>query len=139
MGRDADFSMFRYVIPANRVMRDDRPTGTHEFIPIEPHDTFPNTQEEIYLMFGLVTASYDEMPLSVECFLETPKPNANQIPLARDHVIMNMGDQTGYFIITRPESGWTPGLHRCGLYVGSELSAYTHSDEVRFRVIPQTS
>ena len=28
MGRDADFSMFRYVIPANRVMRDDRPTGT---------------------------------------------------------------------------------------------------------------
>ncbi|MYC26870.1 MAG: tetratricopeptide repeat protein [Nitrospira sp. SB0662_bin_26] len=139
MGRDADFSMFRYVIPANRVMRDDRPTGTHEFIPIEPHDTFPNTQEEIYLMFGLVTASYDEMPLSVECFLETPRSNANQIPLARDQVIMNMGDQTGYFIITRPESGWTPGLHRCGLYVGSELSAYTHSDEIRFRIIPETS
>ena len=135
MGRDADFSMFRFVIPANRVMRDDRPTGTHEFIPIEPHDTFPDTQEEIYLVFGLVIASYDEMPLSAECFTETPKTNANQIPLARDHVIMNMGDQTGYFIITRPESGWTPGLHRCGLYVGSELSAYTHADEVRFRII----
>ena len=139
MGRDADFSMFRYVIPASRVMRDDRPTGTHEFIPIEPHDTFPDTQKEIYLVFGLVIASFDEMPLSVECFIETPKPNANQIPLARDHVIMNMGDQTGYFIIAQPESGWIPGLHRCGLYVGSELSAYTHADEVRFRVIPQTS
>ena len=139
MGRDADFSMFRYVIPARRVMRDDRPTGTHEFIPIEPNDTFPDTQEEIYLLFGLVTASYDEMPLSVECFTETPKTNANQIPLARDQVIMNMGDQTGYFIIAQPESGWIPGLHRCGLYVGNELSAYTHSDEVRFRVIPQTS
>ena len=139
MGRDADFSMFRYVIPASRVMRDDRPTGTHEFIPIEPNDTFPDTQEEIYLLFGLVTASFDEMPLSVECFTETPKTNANQIPLARDQVIMNMGDQTGYFIIAQPESGWIPGLHRCGLYVGNELSAYTHSDEVRFRVIPQTS
>ena len=139
MGRDADFSMFRYVIPASRVMRDDRPTGTHEFIPIEPHDTFPDTQKEIYLVFGLVIASFDEMPLSVECFIETPKPNANQIPLARDHVIMNMGDQTGYFIIAQPESGWIPGLHRCGLYVGSELSAYTHADEVRFRIIPQTS
>ncbi len=139
MGRDADFSMFRYVIPANRVMRDDRPTGTHEFIPIEPHDTFPDTQEDIYLLFGLVIASYDEMPLSVECFLETPVANANQIPLARDQVIMNMGDQTGYFIIAQPESGWSPGLHRCGLYVGSEQSAYTHSDEIRFRVIPQTS
>ena len=139
MGRDADFSMFRYVIPSNRVMRDDRPTGTHEFIPIEPHDSFSDTQEDIYLLFGLVTASYDEMPLSVECFLETPKSNANQIPLARDQVIMNMGDQTGYFIITQPESGWTPGLHRCGLYVGNELSAYTHSDEIRFRIIPETS
>lgn len=139
MGRDADFSMFRYVIPASRVMRDDRPTGTHEFIPIEPHDTFPDTQEEVYLLFGLVTASYDEMPLSVECFLETPVANANQIPLARDQVIMNMGDQTGYFIIAQPESGWIPGLHRCGLYVGSEQSAYTHSDEIRFRVIHQTS
>ncbi len=139
MGRDADFSMFRYVIPANRVMRDDRPTGTHEFIPIEPHDTFPDTREEIFLVFGLVTASYDEMPLSAECFTETPKTNANQIPLARDHVIMNMGDQSGYFIITQPESGWTPGLHRCGLFVGSEQSAYTHADEVRFRITPQAS
>ena len=141
MGRDADFSMFRYVVPANRVMRDDRPTGTHEFIPIEPHDTFPDTREEIYLVFGLVTASYDEMPLSAECFLETPKTNANQIPLARDHVVMNMGDQSGYFIITQPESGWTPGLHRCGLFVGNEPSAYTHADEVRFRIIqsPQSS
>ena len=141
MGRDADFSMFRFVIPANRVMRDDRPTGTHEFIPIEPHDTFPDTQEDIYLVFGLVTASFAEMPLSAECFIETPKPNANQIPWARDHVIMNMGDQTGYFIVTQPESGWTPGLHRCGLYVGSELSAYTHADEIRFRIIqpPQAS
>lgn len=139
MGRDADFSMFRHVIPANRVMRDDRPTGTHEFIAIEPHDTFPDTQEDIHLVFGLVTASFDEMLLSAECFIETPTSNANQIPLARDQVVMNMGDQTGYFIITRPDSGWTPGLYRCGLYVGNELSAYTHADEIRFRITPPAS
>ena len=139
MGRDADFSMFRHVIPANRVMRDDRPTGTHEFIPVQPHDTFSDTREEIYLVFGLVTASFDEMPLSAECFIETPASNVNQTPVARDQVVMNMGDQTGYFIITRPESGWTPGLHRCGLFVGSEPSAYTHADEVRFRITPQSS
>ncbi len=139
MGRDADFSMFRYIIPANRVMRDDRPTGTHEFIPIEPHDTFSDSQKEIYLVFGLVTASYDEMPLSVECFIERATNNANQIPLARDHVIMNMGEQSGYFLIDQPQAGWTPGLYRCGLFVGSELSAYTHADEVRFRLLPRAS
>ncbi|MBH0201016.1 MAG: tetratricopeptide repeat protein [Nitrospira sp.] len=33
-GRDADFSWFRFVIPATKVVRDDFPTGAHEFIPL---------------------------------------------------------------------------------------------------------
>ena len=135
MGRDADFSMFRYVLSANRVMRDDLPTGTHEFMPIDPGDTFPTTQEEIYLVFGLVSASYDEMPVSAECFVETSNATSNQTPATRDHVVMGMGDQSGYFILSPPETGWTPGVHRCGLFVGSETSAYTHTDEVRFRIL----
>ena len=134
MGRDADFSMFRYVIAADRVMRDDLPTGTHEFMPIDPGDTFPTTQEEIYLVFGLVSASYDEMPLSAECFVETSDATSKQTPVTRDHVIMGMGDQSGYFLLPPPETGWTPGIHRCGLFVGSETSAYTHTDEIRFRL-----
>ena len=36
MGRDADFSWFRFVIPAGKVIRDDFPTGAHEFIPLKP-------------------------------------------------------------------------------------------------------
>ena len=138
MGRDADFSMFRYVIPANRVMRDDRPTGTHDFIPIEPHDTFSATQKEIYLVFGLVIAAYDAMPLRTECFPETSgTPHSmERVPVAQDYVITGMGDQSGYFVLSPPETGWTPGLHRCGLFVGNEASAYTHADEVRFRIIP---
>ncbi len=138
MGRDADFSMFRYVIPARRVMRDDQPTGTHDFIPVEPHDTFPVSQEEIYLVFGLVIAAYDEVPLSAECFPETPGATGTmkrRAPFAQDHVITAMGDQSGYFVLSAPDTGWTPGLYRCGLFVGSETSAYTHADEVRFRIM----
>ena len=41
MGRDADFSWFRFVIPAGKVVRDDFPTGAHEFIPLNPGDSFP--------------------------------------------------------------------------------------------------
>src|SRR5215510_6148506 len=41
MGRDADFSWFRFVIPSSKVMRDDFPTGDHQFIPINPGDSFP--------------------------------------------------------------------------------------------------
>ncbi|HEY6083759.1 MAG TPA: tetratricopeptide repeat protein, partial [Nitrospira sp.] len=40
VGRDADFSWFRFVIPASKVMRDDFPTGAHEFIPLNPNDSF---------------------------------------------------------------------------------------------------
>jgi len=134
MGRDADFSLFRFVIPANRVMRDDMRGGNHEFIPINPGDTFPPTQQEIYLVFGLVTASYDEVPLTVECFLETSKITGEDKGLTRDQVILAMNDQSGYFVLSPPESGWEPGLHRCGLFVGGEVSAYTNTDEVRFRI-----
>jgi tetratricopeptide (TPR) repeat protein len=135
MGRDADFSMFRYVIPAPQVMRDDLPTGAHEFIPVEPNDTFPTNQEEIFLVFGLVTASFDEVSLTAKCFPETAKMAQDQRAVASDQVAMAMNEQTGYFILSAPEAGWTPGLYRCGLFVGDEVSAYTHADEIRFRIL----
>ncbi|MGB0910510.1 MAG: tetratricopeptide repeat protein [Nitrospirales bacterium] len=135
MGRDADFSLFRFLISANHVMRDDLPGGAHEFIPIEPSDTFPTTQAEIYMVFGLVTASFDEVPLKAECFLETAKITREQTAVVEDQVIMAMNEQSGYFVLSKPQTEWTPGLYRCGLFVGEEVSAYTHADEVRFRIV----
>ena len=135
MGRDADFSWFRFVIPAGRVMRDDLQVGNHEFIPIDPNDTFSATQEEIYLVFALVTASYDAVPLTAECYLETSPITWGETPLVQDQVVMSTNEQSGYFILSPPESGWNPGLYRCGLFVGDTVSAYTQSDEVRFRIV----
>lgn len=138
MGRDADFSLFRFLISASRVMRDNFPGGTHEYIPIDPGDTFPSTQDEIYMVFGLVTASFNDVPLTAECFRETTKITREQTAVAEDQVIMAMNEQSGYFVLSRPKEGWTPGLYRCGLFVGEEVSAYTHADEVRFRIIKPT-
>ena len=135
MGRDADFSWFRFVIPAEQVMRDDLQVGSHEFIPIDPNNTFLETQEEIYLVFALVTASYDAVPLTVQCDLETSPITWGGDPLIQDQVIMSTNEQTGYFVLSPPQTGWTPGLYRCGLFVGDTVSAYTQSDEVRFRIL----
>ncbi len=138
MGRDADFSWFRFVIPAGRVMRDDLQVGSHEFIPIDPNDTFPSTQEEIYLVFALVTASYDAVPLTAECYLETSPITWGETPLVQDQVVMSTNEQSGYFVLSPPKFEWTPGLYRCGLFVGDTVSAYTQSDEVRFRIMEPT-
>ena len=135
VGRDADFSWFRFVIPASQVMRDDFPTGDHNFIPVNPGDSFPTTQREIYLVFGLVSASYDAVPLTAQYFLETSEMTGEQRALAQDQVIMSMSDQSGYFKLSPPKTGWTPGLYRCGLFVGERTSADTQADEVRFRII----
>ncbi|TKS61521.1 MAG: hypothetical protein EWM72_00269 [Nitrospira sp.] len=135
MGRDADFSWFRFIIPASKVVRDDFPTGAHEFIPLNPGDTFLTTQPEIYLVFGLVGASYDAVPLTVRCFLETSESTEEQRPVAQDQAMTAMNDQSGYFMLTSPKTGWTPGLYRCGLFAGERTSAYTYVDEVRFRII----
>ncbi len=135
MGRDSDFSWFRYVIPAAKVMRDDFPTGAHDFVPINPSDSFPSTQQDIYLVFGLVSDSYDAVPLSASCFLEKDEMSAVPRLAAQDRVVMAMSEQSGYFRLSRPQTGWTPGLYRCGLFEGEHTSAYDQVDEVRFRVV----
>jgi tetratricopeptide (TPR) repeat protein len=135
MGRDADFSWFRFVIPAGRVMRDNLEAGNHEFIPIDPNDTFPPTQQEIYLVFALVTPSYDAILLTAECYREASPITWGETSLFQDQVIMSTNEQSGYFVLTPPKSGWTAGLYRCGLFVGDTVSAYTQSDEVRFRIM----
>jgi hypothetical protein len=64
MGRDADFSWFRFVIPAGKVVRDDVPTSAHEFISFNPGDSSPTAQSEIYLVFRLVAALFDAVSLT---------------------------------------------------------------------------
>jgi len=46
-----------------------------------------------------------------------------------------LNEQSGYFRLRAPREGWPPGLYRCGLFVGNEVSAYNHADEVRFRIV----
>ncbi|HSA65702.1 MAG TPA: tetratricopeptide repeat protein [Nitrospira sp.] len=137
VGRDADFSWFRFVIPAAKVMRDDLPTGQHDFIPLNPSDSFPSNQRDIYLVFRLVSDSYDAVPLATQCYLETAEIMGPSPMMAQDQVLMAMSDQSGYFRLTPPEQGWTPGLYRCGLFAGERTSAYTQADEVRFRILQQ--
>ncbi|MBH0182991.1 MAG: tetratricopeptide repeat protein [Nitrospira sp.] len=135
IGRDADFSWFRFVIPAGTVMRDDFPTGAHEYIPLNPGDTFPATQREIYLVFGLVSDSFDAVPLTARCVVESSDMAEESRVAAQDHVLTSMSDRSGYFMLTPPTAGWVPGLYRCGLFAGEHTSAYTHVDEARFRIV----
>jgi tetratricopeptide (TPR) repeat protein len=135
MGRDADFSWFRFVIPAGKVIRDDFPTGAHEFIPLSPGDTFLSSQQEIFLVFGLVSASYDAVPLTARCVAETSETAGEPHVVAQDQAMTSMNDQSGYFLLSRPPGGWIPGLYRCGLFAGERTSAYTLVDETRFRII----
>ena len=135
MGRDADFSWFRFVIPASKIVRDDFPTGAHEFIPLNPGDSFPATQAEIYLVFGLVSASFDAVPLTARCAPETSEMIEEQRAVAHDHVMTTMNDQSGYFMLTPPKTGWTAGLYHCGLFAGEHVTTDTLVDEVRFRII----
>lgn len=134
-GRDADFSWFRFVIPAGKVLRDDFPTGAHEFIPLNPGDTFLVTQPEIYLVFKLVSDSFDTVPLTARCSPETPDMTEDLQATVQDRVMTTMNDRSGYFLLARPKAGWMAGLYRCGLFVGEQTSAYSYVDEVRFRIV----
>lgn len=133
-GRDADFSWFRFVIPATKVVRDDFPTGAHEFIPLNPGDTFLTTQPEIYLVFRLVSDSFDAVPLTARCGQETSDMSEDPQTIVQDRVMTTTNDRSGYFLLTPPKTGWSPGLYRCGLFAGEQTSAYSYVDEVRFQI-----
>ncbi|MDH4084763.1 MAG: tetratricopeptide repeat protein [Nitrospira sp.] len=134
-GRDADFSWFRYVIPSSKVVRDDFPTGAHEFIPLNPSDTFPSTQSEIYLVFKLLSDSFEAVLLTARCAPETREMTEDPQTTVQDRVMTAMNDRSGYFLLTPPKTGWTPGYYRCGLFAGEQTSAYSYVDEVRFRIV----
>ena len=133
-GRDADFSWFRFVIPATKVVRDDFPTGAHEFIPLNPGDTFLTTQPEIHLVFRLVSDSFDAVALTARCSVETRDMTEDPQTMVQDRVMTTSNDRSGYFLLTPPKTGWSPGLYRCGLFAGEQTSAYSYVDEVRFRI-----
>ena len=139
VGRDADFSWFRFVIPATKVVRDDFPTGAHEFIPLYPGDTFPTTQPEIYLVFKLVSDSFDVVPLTARCGLEASDMIEDHQTMVQDRVMTTTNDRSGYFLLTPPKTGWATGFYRCGLFAGEQTSAYSYVDEVRFRIIQPTT
>ncbi|MCP9439896.1 MAG: tetratricopeptide repeat protein [Nitrospira sp.] len=138
MGRDADFSWFRFVIPAGKVVRDDFPTGAHDFIPLNAGDTFPATQSEIYLVFGLVSPSYDAVSLAARCSIELGEGRQGSDVIAQDQVMTATNDQSGYFMLTPPQGGWPLGLYRCGLFAGERANAYTLVDEARFRIVDRS-
>ncbi len=134
-GRDSDFSWFRFVIPATKVMRDDFPTGAHEYIPLHPGDTFSTTQAELYLIFRLVSDSFDTVPLTARCSVETRDMTEDPQTMVQDRVMTTANDHSGYFLLTPPKTGWVSGLYRCGLFAGEQTSAYSYVDEVRFRIV----
>jgi hypothetical protein len=85
-----------------------------------------------------VSASFDAVPLTGRCFLETSEMTGEQRAVAQDRVMTTMNDQSGYFMLTPPKTGWTTGLYHCGLFAGEQTSADTLVDEVRFRIIAPT-
>ncbi len=135
IGRDSFRAWFSHIIPAQAVERDDLQTGTHDFLPLNPRDTFHPDDPEITLVFGVLLPSYDAIQLTAEYVLEPGSTGSPQPPLGRDTVELTNNEQSGYFILRAPEQGWPIGIYRVDLFMGDQVSAATHVDEVWFRII----
>ena len=51
-----------------------------------------------------------------------------------DSVLVDLNDNSGYFLLDQPEGGWPVGTYRIDLFVEDEVSAYTYVADVRFRI-----
>ena len=135
ISRDSGRAWFQHVIPARSIERDDLQTGMHEFIPIDPGDTFHPNDQEIFLVFSSLSPSYDATQLTAEYMLDSGGEAPRESPLGRDSVVLSMNEQSGYFVLTPPEGGWPIGMYRVDLFMGDEVARSTQVDEVWFRVV----
>ena len=139
ISRDSGRAWFQHVIPARSIERDDLQTGTHEFIPIDPGDTFHPHDQEIFLVFASLSPSYDATQLTAEYVLDSGVEKPRDHPLGRDSVVLSMNEQSGYFVLTPQEGGWPVGMYRVDLFMGDEVARSTQVDEVWFRVVEDPS
>ena len=139
ISRDSGRAWFQHVIPARSIERDDLQTGMHEFIPIDPGDTFHPHDREIFLVFSSLSPSYDATQLTAEYVLDSGGEAPRNNPLGRDSVVLSMNEQSGYFVLVPPDGGWPVGMYRVDLFMGDEVARSTQVDEVWFRVVEDLS
>lgn len=129
---------FVQLVLSGDVLQEDLQTGQHEFLAIDPKDTFLPDDAEIYVVFTLTTASPDEVVLTSRWVAERTFGLPPNTLVGTDQVAMRLNEGSGYFLLSRPEGGWSTGTYRVDFYVGEEATAYTHMADVRFRVIPSS-
>jgi tetratricopeptide (TPR) repeat protein len=129
---------FRQLITARDVIQDDLQTGLHEFIPIDPTDTFSQQEDRVYLVFTLTTTQEDEVKLASNLVAVRAAGLPPNTLIATDRVQLGLNERSGYFILRRPEGGWKSGTYRVDLYMGDQISAYTHMADLWFRILAGT-
>ncbi len=137
-GSDSSGGWFRQLIPAQSVLQSDLQTGLHEFIPLDPTDTFTQAVPEIYLMFALLNAPPNAVILQSRWVAERVDGLPPNTLVGTDVVEIGLNEVTGYFWLERPKGGWKTGTYRIDLYVGEQVSAYSHIAEEWFRIVRES-
>jgi len=126
---------FRQLVTAKAIGQDDLQAGFHEYIPLDPGDTFSPNQPSIYLVFNLTTPPTDAKQIATQWVAEQVEEQSPNTVIGTDAVLVGLSDSSGYFFLDQPEGGWPVGTYRIDLFVGEEISPYTYIADVRFRII----
>lgn len=136
LGTDTVHGPFRQLTTTRDLIQEDLQTGLHDFIPVNPTDTFSQQEEAIYLVFTLTGNQEDlEAKLASRWVAERVPGMAENTVVGVDSVLLGLNERSGYFRLTRPDGGWRPGIYRVDLYLGPQVSAYTHVADIRFRIL----
>src|SRR5581483_239743 len=103
-----------------------------EFIPINPTDTFRSGEPEIYVVFQLTTNQENfDLKLSSRWVAEHTTGLAPNTVVGTDQVLLGLNERSGYFRLSRPEGGWSPGLFQGDCSLGPKVPPSTHPARVR--------
>lgn len=130
---------FRQLIMAKAIGEDDLQAGFHEYIPLDPGDTFPPDQPRIYPVFAVTTPPADTRQITTQWIAEEVGQHPPNTMMGTDSVLLGLNESSGYFFLDQPQGGWPVGTYRIDLFVGEEVSAYSYVADVRFRILDMST
>ncbi len=106
---------------------------THEMVPVNPTDEFATDSPVVYLVFKL-HQHYEPFQIIGLCYPEDVDGLEPADMVAKDAMVIQLEDDSGYLQFFAPSDGWKPGRYKVEIHVGWEVNEISLMGTMRFSV-----
>lgn len=110
---------------------------THEIVPVKPTDQFRPDTQAIFIVFRL-HQHYQGFKVLGRCYPEAVAGLDPALLIGQDAMHIALEDDSGYLILSPPQTPWKPGRYKVEIHVGEQANEMSLMGTMRFTVLKET-